>query len=142
MTGRVELDDPDLAWRLAIASWATGDESRVLLQLSLDWPIPRFAREWIALGLERGAGRRKGRRAIKPTATQMMALWALFDVGRPGGLPRTREGYEAAGRILGVPGRTIEHWLPKTRRNARGHRPFGFASAAHDPFGVLTKPEK
>jgi hypothetical protein len=125
MTVAIALNDADLAWRLAIASWAAGDESRVLLQLSLDAPIPRFAREWIALGLERGAARRKGRRAAKPTAVQMLALFALFDPGRADGLPRTRLGYDSAGRILGVPGRTIEHWLPKTRSNGRGHRPYG-----------------
>lgn len=71
--------------------------------------------------------------------------WALhsFFLG-PDAPPRTREGFEAAAKALGITPRQAEEWTPRTRKNTRGHKPYKAASAqpANDPFGLARAKRK
>lgn len=70
------------------------------------------------------------------------ALWLFFTAQHAP--PRNREGWRAAASALGVTPRQAEEWTPKTRKNSRGHKPYGWAreASAHDPFGMAPKRKK
>jgi hypothetical protein len=70
-------------------------------------------------------------------------LAAFFE--RDGAPPRTKDGFRIAAQALGITPRQAEEWTPKTRKNTRGHKPYGWrrdspGGAANDPFGLTQKP--
>lgn len=61
------------------------------------------------------------------------------------GTPRTKAGFAAAAKALGITPKQAENWTPKTRQNVKGHKPYKSArpalgSSASDPFGLTKKP--
>ncbi len=62
--------------------------------------------------------------------------------------PRTKAGFAAAAKALGITTRQARDWTPKTRRNTKGHKPYKSrrevekveGPSASDPFGLKHKP--
>lgn len=58
-------------------------------------------------------------------------------------LPRTLAGRQEAARRLGITEKQVRTLLPKTRKNVKGHKPYGWKSSttaqANDPFGIARK---
>lgn len=70
--------------------------------------------------------------------------WQLLNYFNETGASRNDAGWRAAAEALGITPRQAEDWTPKTRKNARGHKPYKVAAEqpAHDPFGVATATKK
>lgn len=101
-------------------------------------PAPRSLGEAFGVPDLKGKGSMRTRRQ---KALLLPWLRAMFE--GPQALPRTPEGWARAARAHGLTPQQVKDWLPKTRKNTRGHKPYSPPSSgtvhANDPFGLVAR---
>jgi hypothetical protein len=91
-------------------------------------------------------GRPYPKRARLDTLRQRREIRGRLELffAKPGAPSRNRDGFALAAQVLGITPRQAEEWTPRTRKNTRGHKPYGTAATgpANDPFGLTRRKQK
>jgi hypothetical protein len=107
-------------------NFKTGAPPQGNLAEMLEQPAPRTLGEAFGVSDHKGEGSMRTRRMKR-----LLLPWLQHMFDGPLGLPRTRAGRLLAAEAHGITEQQVLDWLPKTRKNVRGHKPQRESLGAH-----------